>query len=207
VFRNTTRGFRCLLQPSPDGGWRVNGVSGCLRPIGLGCLYQRILLLSRTPPRAQDYSLCPATPALQRAHKSRAAAVFVFYRRVVCLLHHFTRRRSRFMPQKLIFTFVFICAAGIGTSARLLGAEQIHPPNPKRNSMQQEQSTSPDVRSQRNADQQAPGHALTEKEIRQQERRCSWDVASVGCQPPPGSPLSAFPLVSSDNPTPLAKQP
>jgi hypothetical protein len=106
------------------------------------------------------------------------------------------------MQQKLALGFAFVCVVIAGESAPLLGAEDKHTHDPKLDSAQQVQSASPEATSKRpDTDHRAPTTTPAEEKLKQMEKRCSWDIAATaGCQPPPGSPLSAFPLVSHTEP-------
>ena len=99
--------------------------------------------------------------------------------------------------QKFTLMFIFICVMTVGKSTLLFGADQSHAPKPKLNITQQEQSAPPaPVPRQPSVDQRAPTVPSAQKEQEQKEKHCARDLAAIGCEPPPGSPLSASPLAS-----------
>lgn len=107
---------------------------------------------------------------------------------------------------KLIMTLITMGIMISGEHTVVLGAEQAHPPNPKLESAQGVQPSSSKAVFQRaRPPHRAPVHPSTAEQQEQKEQRCVRDVvAAVTCEPAPGSPLSASPLVSHPNP-PLEK--
>jgi hypothetical protein len=104
------------------------------------------------------------------------------------------------MPRKFIFAVISVCLWMAGHTAPVHAAIHTQEPNP-----QLKQVVTPQGLPVRSAGVEHRGFALelplplsdhAEDATKDSQDRCLWDVAVVaGCQPPSGSPFSAFPLV------------
>jgi hypothetical protein len=105
------------------------------------------------------------------------------------------------MLRTLTLAFLSVCLWMVGHTASVHAAIHTQARNSQFNGVLQEWLPVRSADTERRGivlELPPPFSAHTEDATKDSQERCLWDVAvAAGCQPPPGSPFSAFPLVFS----------